>query len=152
MGLHGTADAAIYWFVLKWGIKKSAIVVEDQFHSDIPLRPTFYAKLDDGHILCIEVAEKIYDNTLDAVCLECRNKGLPVKLFVAVPKGMSDIDYAKRLKDAKRAGVGILEVDNSSGELIQQALSLSLAGVRHYTSSRLRLWLLTRAYCVDMDP
>lgn len=134
-GLHITADAAISWFVQKWGIKRSGIVVEGQFYPDIPLRPTFYAKLDDGHILVVEVAEKIYDNTLDAVCLECRNKGLPVKLFVAVPKGVSDINYAKRLKDAKRAGVGILEVDNNSGELIQQALSLSLAGVRYIDTS-----------------
>lgn len=131
LGLQTTADAAAAWFISEWGIKKGSVVVEEQFHPDVNFRPTFHVRLSDGHLLCIEVAEKIYDNTLDSVSLSCREKGLPVKLFVAVPKGVSDSDYAKRLRDAKLSGVGILEVDSVSGQIVQQALSFSLAGVRH---------------------
>lgn len=128
--LHDTANAAIAWFKKKWGLKKSAIEVEASIDPDIGFRATFVARTDDFHILCVEVSETIYNNTLDSVVLDCREKGLPVKLFVAVPKNGSDANYAKKLKDAKRAGVGILEVDHSSGAIVQQPLSLSLAGVR----------------------
>lgn len=131
IGLQSTADDTVAWLVKNWGIKKSGVIVEDQFHPDVNFRPTFHVRLDDGHVLCIEVSEKIYDNTLDSVSLSCREKGLPVKLIVAVPKGISDSEFGKRLRDAKLAGVGILEVDATSGQLIQQPLSFSLAGVRH---------------------
>src|SRR3546814_1684588 len=39
-------------------------------------------------------------------------------------------DYAKNLKMAKRAGVGILEVNGSNCSVIQNALSLSLTNLR----------------------
>ena len=128
--LHDTADAAIGWFSQNWGLKKSSIEVEAEINSDINFRPTFVARATDFHILCIEVSENIYTNTLDSVVLDCREKGLPVQLFVAVPKDVSDSQYSVKLKAAKRAGVGILEVNQSSGTIVQQALSLSLAGVR----------------------
>jgi hypothetical protein len=56
--------------------------------------------------------------------------GLPIKLFTAVPKNVSDADYSRKLKQAKVAGVGVLEVDQHSGTVIQSALSLSLAALR----------------------
>lgn len=129
-GLHPTADAAIEWFVKDWGIKKSRVEVEAPFDSDIILRPTFVVQMDDGHLLCIEVSENIYSNTLDTVVLRCRDKGLPVKLVVAAPKDIKDVDYSKKIKDAKRNGVGVLEVDATSGSFVQTPLSLSLTGVR----------------------
>ena len=129
-GLHPTADAAIEWFVKDWGIKKSRVEVEAPFDSDIILRPTFVVQMDDGHLLCIEVSENIYSNTLDTVVLRCRDKGLPVKLVVAAPKDIKDVDYSKKIKDAKRNGVGVLEVDATSGSFVQIPLSLSLTGVR----------------------
>jgi hypothetical protein len=129
-GLQPTADAAIEWFVNEWGIKKSRVEVEAAFDSDINLRPTFVVPLDDGNLLCIEVSSNIYSNTLDSVVLRCRDKGLPVKLVVAAPKDVNDGEYSKKIKDAKRAGVGVLEVDSDSGQFVQSPLSLSLTGVR----------------------
>jgi hypothetical protein len=128
-GLHETADAAINWFIEKWGLQQSRITIETPFDPDINFRPTFVAALADGHILCIEVAGNIYSNTLDSVVLDCLAKGLPVKLVVASPKS-KDPDYSTKLKSAKRAGVGVFEVDSQSGLMIQVPLSLSLAGLR----------------------
>lgn len=128
--LHATADAAIAWFINEWGIIKSRVEVETAFDSDINLRPTFVVPLGDGGLLCIEVSENIYSNTLDSVVLRCRDKGLPVLLVVAAPKDINDGEYSKKIKDAKRAGVGVLEVDSKSGQFVQNPLSLSLTGVR----------------------
>jgi len=128
--LHTTADAAIHWFCKNLGLPTNAIMVEQSIHPDIGLRPTFSAQTRDYHTLCIEVSESLYPNTLDAFVLSCRDKGMPVRFFVAVPKGTLEKETAKRLNAAKNAGVGILEVDNSSGSMIQNALSLSLTGVR----------------------
>jgi len=126
--LHDSANATIEWFVQNWGIRRNSILVEQAFHSDVEFRPTFFAKTNDGHLLCVEVSESIYSNTLDSVVLDCREKGLPVKLIVAVPKDTDDPEYAKKLRTAKRAGVGIFH--QASGQIIQQPLSLSLAGLR----------------------
>jgi hypothetical protein len=128
--LQATADAAIEWFIKKWGLSTKQIAVEIAFDPDISFRPTFVVTTPDFHTLCIEVSESIYSNTLDSVVIHCRDKGLPVKLFVAVPKDVSDPQYGPKLKQAKRAGVGVLEVDHSSGTVIQQPIPLSLAGVR----------------------
>lgn len=128
--LHITADAAIAWFEKNWGLSKSRISVETAIHPDIQLRPTFSAQTREFHLLCIEVAETIYSNTLDSFVLDCREKGLPVKLYVAVPKELQDLEYQKKLRRAKGRGVGILEVDSNSGLVVQNALSSSLASVR----------------------
>jgi hypothetical protein len=67
---------------------------------------------------------------LDSVALDCWQKGLPVKIVVVTPKNLRDPNYSKKLKDAKRAGVGIFEIDRTSSIAVQQPLSLSLVGVR----------------------
>lgn len=129
-GLHETAIAAIDWFIEQWGVKRSWIKVEVAFDPDINFRPTFVVQLDDGHLLCIDVSQSIYSNTLDTVAIGCLQKGLPVKLFVATPRDVKDSDYSIKLKTAKRAGVGLLEVDTQSGTIVQNAISLSLLGLR----------------------
>ena len=128
--LHRTADAAIKWFMDHWGISKSSVAVEHQIHPDVELRPTFTAQTTDCHLLCIEVSESIYANHLDACVVSCVHLGLPVQLFVAVAKAPKDPNYAQNLKAARRAGVGIIEVDDDSGVIIQNGLSLSLSAVR----------------------
>lgn len=128
--LHATADAAIAYFRSNWGIPKASIKVESAFHPDIGWRPTFVAATNEHHILCVEVAETVYNNAFDSVVLRCRNMGLPVRFFVAVPKGSTDTEYERKLRDAKSAGVGVLIVDSNSGDMLHNALSLSLAGVR----------------------
>lgn len=118
------------WFVKKWGIRKSQIEIERPFDDRVHLRPTFWARTADFHMLCVEVSESIYNNTLDSAALDCWVAGIPVKLVVAVPRDIQDTQFAAKLKAARRAGVGILEVGHSYGTLIHQPLALSLAGVR----------------------
>lgn len=128
--LHETADASIEWFRKSWGIPKGAIQVESSVHADIKLRPTFQARTSDFHTLCIEVMESTYSPTLDSFILDCQKRGLPVLLFVAYRKGLKDPDFPENLRAAKRAGVGLFEVDAISGDIINNALSTSLTGVR----------------------
>lgn len=134
--LHPTADAAIDWFRNNWGIKKSTIQIETAFHPEVEFRPTVHAQTSDGHYLCIEVLESIYNSALDSIVLDCRERGLPVMLYVAVQKGGNDPQYAAKLQLAKRAGAGIIELNsNGAGHIVQKALSLSVAGVRNINSS-----------------
>jgi hypothetical protein len=128
--LYDTANAAIEWFITTWGVKKSRVSVETAFDPEISFRPTFVAQLNDGHLLCIEVSQYVYSPTLDSVALACLRKALPVILYTAVPKDVSDPDYSRKFKAAKLAGVGILEVDHQSGGILLSAVSLSLGGVR----------------------
>lgn len=128
--LHATANAAMSWFVKNWGIPKANFQIEAEVESDVGFRPTFVARTRDGHILCVEVSDTIYKNTLDSFVLDCQRTGRPIKLVVAVAKPISDPDYPKKHRQAKRAGVGILEVNEKSGELIERPLSLTLASLR----------------------
>ena len=91
--LHATAEAAEAWFIKNWGLTAATIAVEEAIDPDISLRPTFSTRTRDLHTLCIEVSESIYPNYLDAFVLDCRNKGMPVKLFIAVQKGKQEPDY-----------------------------------------------------------
>lgn len=128
--LHPTADAAIKWFMDTWGIAKGSVSVEQPIHSDVELRPTFSAPTRDFHLLCVEVAETAYANHLNACVVSCIRHGLAVKLFVAMPKGASDANYAQNIRSAKRAGVGLIEIDGASGIILQNAQSLSVNMVR----------------------
>jgi hypothetical protein len=128
--LHAAADAAIGWFCNQWGLQKHLVKIEEPINPDVSLRPTFSVPTPDFHTLCVEVSESVYPNFLDAFVLSCRDRGMPVKLYVAVQKGPQEDDYSQKLKAAKRAGVGILEVSDHSCTVIQSALSLSLTGVR----------------------
>src|SRR5450631_4377263 len=96
--LHATADAAIAWFIDNWGLKKSSIKVEEPIDADVNFRPTFSAPIGDFGVLAIEVKDGVYSPTLDSFVLDCRTKGLPIKFFVAVQKGVQDSDYSKNLK------------------------------------------------------
>lgn len=130
--LHPVADQTITYFRNKRGVSKSSIKIEQPIEKELslPYRPTFSGKTSDSYILCVEVSESVYHNSLDAFVLECINKCIPAKLFIAIPKGTKDPDFAQKLNAAKDRGVGVLEISASSGSVIQEALPLSLAGVR----------------------
>ncbi len=125
-----TANAAIDWFKANWGISAKYIEVEAEVKPDIRLRPTFVARTNDHHTLCIEVMSSAYHQRLDSFILACQKDSLPVLMFVAVPKDFRDRDLNSNLKAARTAGVGILEVGKNSGDLRSNALSTSLTGVR----------------------
>lgn len=128
--LHATAEASIKWFQDHWGLTAKSEKIEQAIDPDVHLKPTFSVQTRDHHTLCIEVAASVYPNYLDAFVLSCRDKGLPVKLYVAIQKGIYEEEYAQKLKAAKQSGVGVMEVDDASGTVLHDALSLSLTGVR----------------------
>jgi hypothetical protein len=125
--LQAHAEMAKKYFKSK-GVTKFAI--EAAVSSDGTYRHTLTASTTDGHFICVEVSENAYFDTLDAMVLEYRNRKLPVKLYVAIPKGTTNSNLQKQLRQARRNGVGVLEVDGRSAELIHEALSQSLADLR----------------------
>jgi hypothetical protein len=130
--LHPLANLAIAYFVKRRGVPASSIKIEQAIDIELtlPYRPTFNGKTTDHYILCVDVSESAYNNSLDAFVLECVNKCAPVKLFISIPKGTKDPEYSQKLKAARNRGVGILEIDAHSSHVVQEALPLSLAGVR----------------------
>ncbi len=53
-----------------------------------------------------------------------------MKLYVSMPKSAKDPYYRENLRVARQRGVGVLEIENSNGEIILEALSISLTGCR----------------------
>lgn len=126
--LHETADAALAWFRTQRGI--TSFRVEEPIANDIEFVPTLSKRTRDHYTLCVEVSEKPYTTPLDSFVLECKNRVVPVKLFVVIPSGKGDSMFKDNLKRAQRNGVGVIEVDGNGGAVIHEALALSLTGVR----------------------
>jgi hypothetical protein len=130
--LHPTALVAIEWFKRNWGIHDRSIRIEEAVEVNDDIRPTFSAKTSDNYTLCVEVGTSVYPSYISRFVLACRDACRPVKLYIAVEKGTTEVDYSQRLREAKRAGVGLIEVDSTAKdcEVLQSALALSLAGCR----------------------
>ena len=129
--LHQTANAAQKYFQKYWAIPLAGFKPEEKIHKNVGMAPTLWAKTPDHHILCVDVAEVIYRPVLDEFVLDCKHNDLPVKLFVAVPKNVTDRDYGANRNKAQNRGVGILEIDtDGEANIVQQSLSLSLTNVR----------------------
>lgn len=126
--LHVTAIAAERYFSKEYGAKhfKHELAID----KDLPLTPTLSASLSNGCILCVEVSERGYSNSLDTFVVECSTKSFPVKLYVALPSAKNDTDFAANLKKAKDRGVGIIECTDNGTYGITEAVSLSLFGLR----------------------
>lgn len=127
--LHGVADEVQAYFRREWGVGKFAI--EKQL-LDLGYRPTLSVVDRQKYYLCIEVSETAYSNFLDSVILDSMNRGLAIRLFVAVPAGSSGQQFELDRKLGRVRGVGLLFVDpyRHLTTLDRPALPLSLTGAR----------------------
>jgi hypothetical protein len=126
--LHTTALEAKKYFTREHGAK--SFQHEATINKDLPLTPTLSAHLGDGCILCVEVSEKAYSNSLDTFVVECSTRGFPVKLYVVLPSAKSDQEFAANLRKAKDRGVGVIELSDTGVWAATEAVSLSLFGLR----------------------
>src|SRR4051812_39398177 len=98
--LHPTAEATAAFCKSRYGW--SNFRVEEQITDDIQLRPTLQTTSRDFDAICIEVSESPYSGTLDEAVIACKNEGLPVKLFCAIPRINSEgKDFQEKLRRAK---------------------------------------------------
>jgi len=129
--LRPSANAVQRYFQQRWAIPLSAFKAEEKMDKNVNYAPTLSARTTDHHILCVDVGDVIYRPSLDEFVLDCKNKDLPVKLFIAKPASANDPYYNVNHSKALSRGVGILLVDDDGDiQLIQQPLSLSLTNVR----------------------
>ena len=127
--LRSVADQAEIFFRKSRGV--SGFKVESAIHPEIGC-PTLHAQTRDHHLLCVEVSESPYPATLDRFVLDCVRLGLPVKLFIAVPKPTDPrpSGYDKELSRARDCGVGVVEIEGETIKVVQEPVPLSLSGLR----------------------
>lgn len=126
--LRPTADAARDFFKRDWGVH--SFRVEEPIDANISYCPTLSATTRDQYVLCIEVSGSAYHSGLDQLVIDCRNYGMPAKVFVAIPKESGDPQYRQNVRRATACGVGLVEISGTKGRIIHNALSLSLTGCR----------------------
>src|SRR6266850_5005737 len=126
------ADAAIKYFKNEFGV--ASMKIEEELSPKVEFRPTLQGLMPDKHVLCGEVCETLFPPYIEKFDLDCRNHGLPVKLFVVIPKGQVKHIETKALSFAQENGIAILEIDDSGGGKVLQGmpLSLSLGGLRPF--------------------
>lgn len=129
--LHETAEGARLFFRNQFG---TSLRIEEPPFPNATYRPTLSGVTRDFHLLCIEVSDTAYTNSLDAFVLDCKLHVRPVKLIVAIPKNDGgDPNFKLNLRRARENGVGVVEVEpDGSGSVLHEPLSLSLTGLRPY--------------------
>lgn len=124
------ADDVVGFYATRWGISPAKVKKEDAVPGvDLGFRPTLHASSHDHHLICVEVASTPYTATLDTFVLACRNHGLPVRLYVAVPQTGS-ATFQTDLRRALDNGVGVMEATSHGIKIVAEAQSLSLTDVR----------------------
>jgi hypothetical protein len=127
--LYETADGARKFFSQMYGATHFSC--EQVVEGDLPLKPTWQAKLATGYRLCVEVLEKPFTNSLYAFVTQCVARGLPVKLWVAVPKAAAGPSFNGELKAARDAGIGVVQIsDPDTPHEFHRPVPLSLFGLK----------------------
>ena len=125
--LHQAAEVAATSFRTTYGI--NSFKVEEAISSDLRYVPTLHEETTDHHVVCLEVSESAYPVTISPVVADSMRLGLPILLYVVLPKG-SDSDFEGNLRRAKEHGIGVLIVDGGHCSEVTHPLSLSLTSVR----------------------
>jgi hypothetical protein len=126
--LHETGERIARYFEEERGL--SRFKIEESVGGEIEYRPTLQTLTREFHDVWIEVSELPYLRSLDTVVLHCVTNTVPVKLYVAFPAGTATTEYKTLIDDARRKGVGVIEVTDAACHVIHEALPLSLIGVR----------------------
>src|SRR4051794_13628160 len=84
--LYEVANESRRFCTEQWGIRRAKINVEQPIDNELGFVPTLSATTSDAYLVCIEVSTRVYSPTLDAFVLACKNRGMAVKLYVAVPR------------------------------------------------------------------
>src|SRR5690349_3646075 len=104
--LHELALVAIEHFSREYGIPRGRFVIEGELQADIGYRPTIYAKKQDHTFVAIEVSEDPRPSNIEALILGCKNKFVPLKLWIVVPSGAVDALKPADLHFFRENGVG----------------------------------------------
>lgn len=110
--LHETADSARAWLTRLYGARGPKC--EQQVTKDLPLRPTWQATAPTGYILCVNVQPSPFSQTLHEFVNLAMQRGLPIKLWVAVPADSTKESFASELKQARQAGIGVVQFSDGS--------------------------------------
>src|SRR5207253_2376399 len=132
--LHEVAKTAASYFRAHHGVVD--IQAEAEVEPDIPYRPTLRGRTQDYYILCVEVTNVGFSGSLETFVATCGNRGLPVKCYMAVPKGIDDGAFRVIQRKAKEYGVGLIEVNQDDCEQIQSAMPMTMFGYRHPDHSK----------------
>ena len=127
--LHETADLAQRFFSKTYGATRFRR--EEPVGSDLPLRPTWQAAMKTGYLLCINVQPSPFSPTLYEFVNKCAQRGLPVKLWVAIAPRSTSPTFSAELKQAHDTGVGVVQIaDDGAGHEFHRAVPLSLFALK----------------------
>lgn len=133
------ANTAQRYLVREFGVSQSKINIETGISDAIRFSPTINATTKHYDLICVEVVdesrlEEVMHANLLPFAIECRNLGLPVKLFIAIMRGLHASLSKSVLKNARDNGIAILELfPPNHGDIIgNMPVSLSLCGLRYF--------------------
>jgi len=106
--LHEVADASKKWFASQYGA--TGFVCEQEVMPDLPLKPTWQARMKTGYTLCLNVQPTPFSPTLHEFVNKCAARGLPIKLWVAVGSPQTKDTFGSDLKQARNLGIGVLQI------------------------------------------
>lgn len=126
--LRPLADAVVAFLRAEEGANR--FVAEQPLTAGANYSPTLHGHCRDRSIVAVEVNEGTYTGLLDSFVLDSQGLGLPVRLFLAVPEQGTAQSLLDLHRNARRRGIGVLEVNGGTVRRHLPALRLSLTGLR----------------------
>lgn len=128
--LRETAERAKAYFKQSYGATK--FICETEIEPELPLKPTWQASMQDGYRLCIDVHEALGSLTIHEFVAKCAAKGVPIKLWIALPGTPTGPGFTRELRSAKDMGVGVVQFPEDGGAPyeLHKPVPLSLFALR----------------------
>ncbi len=133
--LYPVANLLVRHYSRDLGLK---VKIEAEISRDLSYIPTIFAQSNSHYMICADVDESnVFNHARRYFISECEKRSLPVKFSIIVPKENVTASTLREISEAKRYGIGVFLADLETGsvELINQALSLSLTGLRMFDKS-----------------
>ena len=95
--------------------------------------PTLLGELPNGRLCAVEVTDGTLPTVFSSFVLECRDRHVPVQLYIAMPSDsrLEDREANRKFAGAQKLGFVLHNKAERSCDVDREALPLSLAGVRH---------------------
>lgn len=133
--LHETAEHARNFFAQNYSA--TGFKCEQAVLTDLPLRPTWQARLKSGYSLCVNVQPSPFTPTVYEFVARCAQKNLAIKFWVAVAAGASKESFSNELKRAREVGIGVLEINaDGSVQEFHSPVALSLFALQRTDLSK----------------
>lgn len=131
--LHPVAERVGSHFRNDQGVTRLRPEVE--VDPEVHYQPTLVGVGEDGYTVCVDVTDGPFTGSLESVVLACGSRNLPVKLYLAIPEGVSDTVFRDTHGKCQEHHVGLIVV-GARCRVVENSMPMTFLGFRRPDKSK----------------